>query len=263
MDKNTYIEKTKHSHSEKSYLTLKIDSNALEDITLKMSILSSDNCMKILMIIIDKPSKKIYDSTEVCNKLKENYGVSISKQATRKHLENLVFLDIIKRTEAVIERKRGKRTVISYEAISDSLSKLSLIVSSLDKKQINFDQYIVGNKTCLTILNGKYKNKCFKLDKDEHIIGRIGDMDFESMKYENDIILPNDYKSVTRINKPHGIFNFENGIWYFTDKGSTNQSYINIRKINENNPIKLKNKDIIQLGSGPHCVYMLFSTKYN
>ena len=73
------------------------DSDVLEDLSSKMRDLFSSNCIKILKIIIDKPSAKFFDATKITSILKEEFDITISKQATRVHLEDLVGLDILVR----------------------------------------------------------------------------------------------------------------------------------------------------------------------
>lgn len=306
---------------ESSYIESKNDLNALDDLSSKMCDLFSNNCIKILKILIDKPSNKFFDATEVNNLLKEKFNVSISKQATRVHLENLVVLDLLFRKKAVIERNRGKRSIIAYEYIPNGLKRLFLIFNSIDNNRFRtaYNNSCVINKTLknnssiinkslkdnssvtnkhlednssvinkslksndkenikhsnnfspfhngkykLTVLNGVDRNKCFYLKEDREIkIGKIGNIGWDNDNYKFDIKLSNEYKSISMVSQPHGIFKFENGHWHFVDKNEDSESYINIREINSNVLIKLKDKDVIQLSLGKHCVYILFSINY-
>ena len=71
-------------------------------------------------------------------------------------------------------------------------------------------------------------------------------------------MLPEDYKAVTRITKPHAIVTRTTEGWQIEDRGSSGGTYVNTALIAAMHKAGLKNGDVIDLAMGENAARFLF-----
>ncbi len=67
----------------------------------------------------------------------------------------------------------------------------------------------------------------------------------------NDLVV-----SLDTVSKVHGYFVHNDGVWQFTDRGSTNGSCLNEKRLEAGKPVQLIDGDRLQLGKDVTFVYM-------
>ena len=80
---------------------------------------------------------------------------------------------------------------------------------------------------------------------------------------ENDIVLDDDYRGVTRISKPHAVIILEDGVWCIMDEGSTGGTSVNGKLIGKSVRTVLSDGDMIELGAGEGMASFVFHLKKN
>ena len=131
-----------------------------------------------------------------------------------------------KMREIQIQNKRLRREIEKYRKHPVS------VIHSFD--DFNSDENLVagGQQSPKLIIDNDGEHTAFDLNKLVMSIGRSAD---------NDIVIPN-----RTVSSHHAVLSFEGGIFFITDKDSTNGVFVNDIRINKS---KVHNSDIIRIGA--------------
>lgn len=258
-----------------TYQTEQSDLDVLKDLSKKINALSNESRLKLLVIIsiVSKKPKEQRTPT-YANALKKSlrryYGISITEVAVRNHLKILLDNGFVKKEPGASKEDRG---VMNYLIVPGAIESLSRDLNILNNTILEIQEEIDSSlrNPLLKVLGGADDGKIFELSKKEIRIGRKGDMDQDDEDYQGDVILSNDYRSVSRVYKPHAFLKEEKDGWYLKDNNSNGGVYVNNESeslhektdtdalvLNGNQPTKLKNNDKIKLALGKYSAEMIF-----
>jgi pSer/pThr/pTyr-binding forkhead associated (FHA) protein len=99
-------------------------------------------------------------------------------------------------------------------------------------------------------MGGSDDRRLFSLKGDVMLIGRNDRDRSTAGNPEHDIVLADDYKSVTRISKPHGRITRQGGTWFYEDCGSTGGTTSNEQIVNPGKKVRLQDGDLLELAKG-------------
>ena len=238
-----------------------MDLDFMKELSEYLDVLGSGTRLKILKFI-EKEPKDIRAISSKINTAREN---------TKKHLDKLLSVGVVKK-----EMGRGEPTVKGIhpvwkyssvpgglEVILRSLGIFSNVKFEMSDKiaevRDKISEEFISNLPVIRVLGGADDEKRFPIKNDKVRIGRIDPEKMDKYDPENDAVLSEDYRAVTRVSKPHAELTLEESGWFVKDYGSRNGTYINDKKLDEREKKKLANGDIIGLAKGLPGVRLLFS----
>lgn len=254
--------------AEKAYLTetMQGDMDALKDLAKKIDVLGNEVRLKILIIIGAESKKRpevgLTDVRALTSILRHKFGISMTENGVKKHLNWLLKAGFIKNEAGIANRSlRGPRAVLNYilvpgalEAVNSDVNRIMSAIADVSTgiKESDLDYPQVR------ILGGDDDGQVFGLFKDEVRIGRQGGVNLDDDEYIGDIILSNGYERVTRISKPHAtLTKGKDGEWYLEDAGSKSGVFVNNdEKATEK--VKLVDGDLIKLALGEGGAELVF-----
>ena len=168
---------------------------------------------------------------------------------------------LVKKEPGFAERSmRGERAVINYvpvvgalESIITDIKKLSRTISNV-KDEISETNY---SHPLIKVMGGDDDGMVFPLVKEVTRVGRQGELDLDNQEYMGDVVLSNDYKSVTRVTHPHATITHSKDNWYLEDSDSKCGMFLNNDE-KAQDKIKLKNGDKIKLALGEGGAELVF-----
>ncbi|MEN6611493.1 MAG: FHA domain-containing protein [Methanoregulaceae archaeon] len=250
--------------SERETISVSTDPAFLQELSEYLEVLSNPVRLKILKVI-EKNPKEI---SEIASRINTSYA------NTKKHIDQLVHIGLVKK-EAGFGREtaKGIHPVWKFSLAEGSLETLIKNMGVFSRinipmgygeiqERINSVRSAIlqesGNDSpALHLVEGTYAGNTFLLKKDLILIGRI-DPDAPSKTSEGDIVLPEEYRAVTRVTKPHAIITKTGNSWHVEDRGSSGGTYVNTELIPPMKKTLLKNGDIIDLAMGENAARFLF-----
>lgn len=243
----------------------KRDPEYLSEMSEYLNALANPTRLQILAALEHKP----LELKEITSITKTSY------ENIRKHLDKLVLAGLVRKDAGMsAETMTGVHPVWKFslasggmEAIITNLSMFSRVPLSITHtelaaqiKQVReelIDQFGRGSPG-LYLTNGPDESKIYQITEEKTSIGRIDPSYPEaSIKRASRILLSAEYRSVSRISRPHGII-WHDQKWHIEDCGSTSGTFVNAEPI----PVKVKheinNGDIITLGTGNFSARFLF-----
>ena len=250
--------------AEKATVCISTDPAFLQELSEYLEVLSNPVRLKILKVI-EKEPKEI---SEIASRIDTSYANS------KKHIDQLVNIGLVKK-EAGFGREtaKGIHPVWKFSLAEGSLETLikNMGVFSRINIPIGYGE-IQGRlnevraavlkesgKDCpaLHLIEGRGAGHTFLLKKERILLGRA-DTQAPSKTSEGDIVLPEEYVSVTRITKPHAILTRTGAAWQIEDRGSSGGTYVNSELITPMHKTSLNNGDIIDLAMGEDAARFLF-----
>ena len=180
-------------------------------------------------------------------------GIKTSYENTTNHVKKLHKIHIIRKEAGFKENKTVKNYDIDYNVLEDVLQKIEVFFNELKGIDHKFP--------FLRVSGGMDDGKIFKIKKGSVKVGRVDHKKIEMYDFENDIVLSEEYKAVTRISNPHAILDLDDDIWYIKDCGSKGGTFINKEELGKNIKKRLNEGDVIGLAEGSFGVRLLFSYK--
>ena len=232
------------------------DRDLIDELSGYLDVLSSQARLRILRLLRTRPM----DATSISREIDTSY------ENTKKHLDRLLSIGVI-RKEAGIGREtsKGVHPVWEYSLVPGSLEAIvrtlgvfsNLRITDMDR---NLDQRLssvkggvsgalLGERPIAVLMGGPEDGRAFTLGAGEARIGRRDPLKPDAGDPTRDVMLGEAYQAVTRISRPHARIRVGEGISY-EDCGSTGGSFLNGAKIRENEPVRLRNGDILELGQG-------------
>ena len=200
-----------------------------------------------------------------------------SYQNTKKHLDRLIGTCLVQRGAGFgRETDRGIAPVWKYSIAERGLENLTLtlgVFSSIAtplgyndiRERIRAVQSALSENgemagPVLYVIGGSADGTAFILKKDRILMGRE-DPDHPPSCDEGNVILPDEYRSVTRVTKPHAFLIRTGESWQIEDNASTGGTFVNSRRLDSLKRVVLAYGDVIDLSVGvtPHgfCLYLM------
>ena len=238
-------------------LLLQCSSDFAEELSLYLDVLSSSARLRILKFIENQPR----DARSISREIQTSY------ENTKKHLDKLLSIGLVRKEAGIGQpTSKGVHPVWEYSLVPGSMEAIvrSLGVFSNMKIALH-DDYLAQRldevrrrvatelpDVCpaVVVTGGSDDRRVFALKTDVVPVGRA-DRERESAGGPaQGIVLGDDYKSVTRISKPHGRLSRMGEAWFFEDCGSTGGTAINGRPIDPWKKVRLQDGDLIELAKG-------------
>jgi DNA-binding transcriptional ArsR family regulator len=252
--------------TDRETVSVSTDPEFLNELSEYLEVLSNPIRLKILKVIEKEPR----EISEIASRIDVSYANS------KKHIDQLVHIGLV-RKEAGFGREtsKGIHPVWKFSLAEGSLELLIRNMGVFSRINIpigygEIQQKIGSVKAeilresgeffpALYLVEGANAGHTYLLKKDRVVIGRE-DPESPARQSGDAIILPDGYKAVTRITKPHAVMTRTGGIWQIEDRGSSGGTYVNTVLIGPQHPTSVKSGDIIDLAMGENSARFLFIT---
>jgi DNA-binding transcriptional ArsR family regulator len=243
----------------------KRDPEYLSEMSEYLNALANPTRLQILAALENRP----LELKEITSITKTSY------ENIRKHLDKLVLAGLVRKDAGMsAETMTGVHPVWKFslapggmEAIITNLSMFSRVPLSItqteladqikDVREELIEQFGHGSPG-LYLTNGPEESKIYQISEEKTAIGRIDPVDpGASLLRSSRIILSSEYRSVSRITRPHCIIWHENN-WEIEDYGSTSGTFVNAEPVQIRTRHEIHNGDIITLGTGNFSARFLF-----
>ena len=252
--------------SDEMFLTsaMEGDLDTLKDLARKIDAISNDRRLRLMIIIgAETRNRREYltDIRELTTILNHKYGIPLTQNGVKKHLDVLMKVGLVKKEPGFAERSmRGERAVINYVPVTGSLESIITDIKKLSTTITNFKEEISEtdySHPMIRVMGGDDDGMMFPLVKEVTRVGRQGELDLDNQEFMGDVVLSNDYKSVTRVTHPHATITLSKGNWYLEDCNSKCGVFLNNDE-KTRDKIKLKDGDKIKLALGEGGAELVF-----
>ena len=251
---------------EQKTISISTDPVFLEELSEYLEVLANPLRLQILKFIEREPKE--------ITAIAEHTGMSY--QNTKKHLDRLVSTSLVKRAAGFgRETERGIAPVWKYSLADGALENLTTtlgVFSSIATpmgyndireriRAVRSDLSESGGPSgpVLYLIGGSADGRSFILKNDRIPMGRE-DPDHPPADTGGMVILPDEYRAVTRVTKPHASLIQTADCWQIEDNGSTGGTFINSRRLDPQKSTPLASGDIIDLSIGTNAARFLFIT---
>jgi DNA-binding transcriptional ArsR family regulator len=245
-------------------ISIAADPQFLEELSDYLEVLSHPARLNILKFIGSGPK----EITAIADHIGMTY------QNAKKHLDRLVATGLVTRSAGFgRETERGIAPVWKYSLVPGAMEGLVAtlgIFSSVTSqpgyqdihKRIRLVREAVtgaGGQPApvLNLLGGTAEGRTFLLRAPRIAVGR-DDPDHPVPPSDAVIVLPESYRAVTRVTKPHAVISKSGEGWRVSDGGSTGGTFVNSRKTGPGAGTVLESGDVIDLGAGAQAARFLF-----
>ena len=245
-------------------ISIAADPQFLEELSEYLEVLSHPARLNILEFISGGPK----EITAIADHIGMTY------QNAKKHLDRLVATGLVTRSAGFgRETDRGVAPVWKYSLVPGAMEGLvatlgifSSVTSQPGYKDIHqrirlLREAITGPggqpAPVISLLSGESEGRTFLIQASRVPVGR-DDPDRPVPAGDMVIVLPESYRAVTRVTKPHAVFSRSGERWLVSDGGSTGGTFVNSRKIGPGAGVVLESGDVIDLGVGEKAARFLF-----
>jgi len=252
---------------ERPTISVSTDPEFLGELSEYLEVLSNPVRLRILKLIEREPM----EISEIAEKIGSSY------QTTKKHLDRLVSSSLVRRGAGFSrETERGIAPVWKYSLSEGSLETLVTTINIFGsvavppgygdiRKRIGELRSGMSRDDgspgvpgpVLFLISGPADGQVFSLKGDRIAIGRE-DPGMAGPGAAGAISLPDQYRAVTRVTKPHAYIIHERGTWQLEDNGSKGGTYLNSRRLDPLKKTPLSEGDVIDLSTGAHAARFLF-----
>jgi pSer/pThr/pTyr-binding forkhead associated (FHA) protein len=109
----------------------------------------------------------------------------------------------------------------------------------------------------LYLISGPADGQAFILKKDRLAVGRE-DAGSTNPSPDAGVILPDAYRGVTRVSRPHAVITRTGTGWQIEDRESTGGTFVNAQRLVPGQGVLLSTGDVIDLSLGSHGARLLF-----
>lgn len=245
--------------------TIVIKQKDAPDITVELAkyldILGSPVRLKILKML-----ERDRMDVETISHLLWKGGKISSRENTKRHVDKLLSIGLVRKEPGM----KNDRPVINYVLVPGSIETVIRTINEVMKLDLTFElrSLVAGVQerfseefpsfAIIRVLGGKDDGREFPLKRTEVKIGREDPENKEKYDSENDVILSNEYRAVTRVWKPHARLLLENGQWYIEHCEGKSDTYLWNKKLDKYRKEKLKNGDMINLAQGDKGARLVF-----
>jgi DNA-binding transcriptional ArsR family regulator len=251
---------------EQKTISISSDPVFLEELSEYLEVLANPLRLQILKFIEREPK----EITAIAG------HTGMSYQNTKKHLDRLVSTSLVKRAAGFgRETERGIAPVWKYSLADGALENLTTtlgVFSSIAApmgyndiheriRAVRSDLSESGGPSgpVLYLIGGPADGRSFILKNDRIPMGRE-DPDHPPAGTGEMVILPDEYRAVTRVTKPHASLIQTADCWQIEDNGSTGGTFINSRRLDPQKSTPLASGDVIDLSIGTNAARFLFIT---
>ena len=252
------------SMAEKKTIFISSDPGFLEELSEYLEVLSNPLRLKIVKFIEREP-KEITVIAE---------HVGMTYQNTKKHLDRLVSIGLVQRGAGFgRETERGIAPVWKYsladgglENLTTTLGIFSSITTPMGYNDIRerirsvrsaLEEEGDPSGPVLYLIGGPADGRAFILTGDRIAMGRV-DPDHPPAGDEGMVVLPDEYRAVTRVTEPHAFLVQSVDSWQIEDNASTGGTYLNSRRLDPLRRTLIANGDVIDLSVGANAARFLF-----
>lgn len=201
-----------------------------------------------------------------------SHEIETSYENTKKHLTRLQSLGLIIKEIGVSNEVANQGQPVFFYSMAPggldrTVSSLTLFSSVAGKKISGFSERLESARKGiegilpatgprLTMTNGSESGKLYDLIGDIYRIGR-DEEGWDGILPELAILIPEDYRSVSRISRPHAWIRKRAGLWTINEGDSKGGTTVNGTPVSHE-PAFLKDGDLIELSPGPLGAVLLF-----
>lgn len=249
---------------EKKTITIASDPGFIAELSEYLEVLANPLRLKILKFIESEPK----EMTAIAD------HIGMSYQNTKKHLDRLISISLVQRAAGFgRETERGIAPVWKYSLAPGALTNLSAtlgvfssIAEPMGYSDIRDRIRVVRQQLAesggpegpvLFLIGGPADGRAFILQHDRIAMGRE-DPDHPSAAAGGTVVLPDEYRAVTRITKPHAFLFQTADSWQVEDNASTGGTFLNSRRLDPLKMARLASGDVIDLSVGANAARFLF-----
>lgn len=200
-----------------------------------------------------------------------SHEIETSYENTKKHLTKLLSLGIIRKEIGVSDEQANQgQPVFYYMLVPDGLNhaahNLTLFSSVAGKSNPELSKQaleahsglhtILPSGPGLVIMNGSEQGRTIDLTEPIYRVGRIEE-GWDGISPEPAILLNDEYRSVSRVSRPHAWLKKQAGFWTIADGNSKGGTYVNGKPVSHD-PIVLQEGDRIEFSPGTLGVSLAF-----
>jgi DNA-binding transcriptional ArsR family regulator len=249
---------------EKKTIAIASDPVFVEELSEYLEVLANPLRLRILKFIEREPKE--------ITAIAEHTGMSY--QNTKKHLDRLVGTSLVQRGAGFgRETDRGIAPVWKYslapgalEDLTRTLGVFSSIATPLGYREIadrirevktSLHEGGDAGGPVLYVIGGVADGKSFILHNERIPMGRE-DPDNSPGGSEGMVILPDEYRAVTRVTRPHAVLVRTPDTWAIEDNASTGGTFVNGVRLDPLKTTPLASGDVIDLSVGTSAARLLF-----
>lgn len=198
-----------------------------------------------------------------------------SYENIRKHIDKLLLAGLVRKDAGMSsETMTGIHPVWKYSLAPGGMEQIITNLSMFSKVPLSITHTDLATQLCtirkdiitqfgetapcLYLTSGPDEGKIYSLTGTKISLGRIDPIDPSAqIKNKNNIMLSHEYKSVSRITRPHARI-YHSDIWEIEDCKSTSGTFINTEPIPVNTKREISDSDLIILGTGNMSARFLF-----
>ena len=240
------------------------DPEFISDLSEYLDVLASPVRLNILSYVGTRPRTV----RQISHKIETSY------ENTKKHLIRLQSLGLIRKEIGVSEEPANQGQPVFYYALVPggldhtlrSLTIFSSVASKtesgllkrLESARDGLKGILPGTGPGLIITNGPESGRPYDLTGNLYRIGRVED-GWDGSSPEPAILIPEDYRSVSRVSRPHAWIRKQGGYWTISEGSSKGGTKVNGIPVSHE-PALLRDGDLIELSPGPLGAGLLFQT---
>jgi len=250
--------------TEKKTIPIASDPVFLEELSEYLEILANPLRLKIIRFIEREPREMAAIAGYI----------GMSYQNTKKHVDRLVSTGLVQRGAGFgRETERGIAPVWKYSLVPGAMTTLTAtfgvfasIAAPLGYRDISDRIRSVRQELfesgCLEgpvlyLISGPADGRAYILSGDRIPVGRE-DPDHPAARSEGMVVVPDEYRAVTRVTKPHAFLNKTADSWQIEDNASTGGTFVNSIRLDPLKMILLASGDVIDLSLGANAARFLF-----
>lgn len=249
---------------EQKTIAIATDPVFLEELSEYLEVLSNPQRLQILKFIEREPRE-----TAAIAEL-----TGMTYQNAKKHLDRLISTGLVTRGAGFgRETERGIAPVWKYslapgalENLAATLGVFSSIAAPMGYNDIRDRIRAVRAELpaaedqagpVLFLIGGPADGRTFILDGDRIALGRE-DPDHPPAAARSMVVLPDSYRAVTRVTRPHAFLVETAGGWQIEDNASTGGTFLNSRRLDPMKGTPVHSGDVIDLSLGANSARLLF-----
>lgn len=238
------------------------DPDFLSDLSEYLDVLASPVRLHILSYIGSRPRTVRQISHEI----------ETSYENTKKHLTRLLSLGLIEKQIGVSEEPANQgQPVFFYSLIPGGLDhavRSMALFSTVSGKTIpGFSDRLKSARaglqgilpaagSGLTLTNGSERGRRYDLSGEIYRIGRIEE-GWDGITPEPAMLIPEEYRSVSRVSRPHAWIRKRAGQWTISEGSSKGGTTVNGIPVSQESAV-LRDGDLIELSPGPLGASLIF-----
>ncbi|MCJ7424614.1 DUF4263 domain-containing protein [Candidatus Bathyarchaeota archaeon] len=233
------------------------------DLAKYLSILRSPVRLKILELIEPEP----LEAEAIASSLCEKYGITTTRENTMNHVRKLLMVGMLmKQTGQRDDRPVAKYALVpgSIEIAIRTLSKVMKLDLKLELSNMvaevreGISEKLSESFAFVRVLGGVDDGRKFLLREDEARIGRTDPENKEKYDPQNDVVLSDEYRAVSRVWKPHAKLILEDGHWSIEHCEGVNETHLWDKKLDKYKKERLRDGDMVSLAEGGKGVRLVF-----